>query len=91
MKSKVTKIKVLNLNPDQISTGYNTKVLVNGEPVMATSITIHASASEATRVILELIADVEVDLGNVETTISKGIKAPSQNETIAQDAIIDED
>lgn len=50
---------------DQISTGMNTQVLLDGKPLKASFVKIEASARKVTKVLLEIYATVEADLNVV--------------------------
>jgi len=60
--SGVHKLKISNRNPGSVSTGFNTVVELDGQPLKgATSIKFETSVKNISKVTIELLADVEID------------------------------
>jgi hypothetical protein len=60
---KVSKITIRNKHPDSVSTGANTEILLNGMPLPSVSfVKIEIKAKKIAKVMLEMYANVEIDL-----------------------------
>lgn len=68
------KISLKNRAPGKISTGANTRLLLDGKPLKSVkSVTIKAHARKLTTVIIEMYADVDFD-GMVSAFVKKKAK-----------------
>lgn len=70
--SQPHKLKVFNKAPGTLSTGFNTAVELDGKPLKkVTFLKFEVHPKRLTKVIIEILADVEVDIDGVDPTISE--------------------